>query len=119
MSEVRLEGVRKVYENGHVAVSDATFAAADGELRVLVGPSGCCKSTVLRMIAGLESITSGTLSIDGRVVNDVPPEDRDIAMVFQSYALVLLDEPLSNLDAKLRLSMRTEIAKLQRTLGAP
>jgi multiple sugar transport system ATP-binding protein len=185
MGDVRLEGVRKVYENGHVAVGEASFHAADGELLVLVGPSGCGKSTVLRMIAGLESITSGTLSIDGRVVNDVPPKDRDIAMVFQSYALYphmtvaenlafglklrkqpaseiaqrvqaaaeklglgeildrrpatlsggqrqrvalgralvrnpkvfLLDEPLSNLDAKLRLSMRTEIAKLQRTLG--
>ncbi len=185
MAEVRLEQVRKVYDNGYVAVSDASFTAADGELLVLVGPSGCGKSTVLRMIAGLESISSGTLSIDGRVVNDVAPKDRDIAMVFQSYALYphmtvaqnlgfglklrghppaevtqrieaaaaklglaeildrrpatlsggqrqrvalgralvrnpkvfLLDEPLSNLDAKLRLSMRTEIAKLQRSLG--
>jgi multiple sugar transport system ATP-binding protein len=186
MGEVRLEHVRKVYGNGHVAVAGADFQAANGELLVLVGPSGCGKSTLLRMIAGLESITEGTLSIDGRVVNACSPKDRDIAMVFQSYALYphmtveenlafglrlrgrpapeidrcvrevartleltellhsrpavlsggqrqrvalgraivrsprvfLLDEPLSNLDAKLRLSMRTEIARLQRTLRA-
>jgi multiple sugar transport system ATP-binding protein len=184
MAEVRLERVRKVYENGHVAVSAASFQAGDGELLVLVGPSGCGKSTLLRMIAGLEGITSGTLSIDGRIVNDVAPKDRDIAMVFQNYALYphmnvgenlafglklrklppaeiasrvraaaetlgltavlahrpgmlsggqrqrvalgraivrnpkvfLLDEPLSNLDAKLRLSTRMEIARLQRSL---
>ena len=87
MAEVRLDHVSKVYENGHVAVSDASFQADDGELLVLVGPSGCGKSTLLRMIAGLEGITRGTLAIDGRVVNDVPPKDRDIAMVFQNYAL--------------------------------
>ena len=186
MAEVRLDNVCKVYENGHVAVRDATFDVRDGELVVLVGPSGCGKSTLLRMIAGLETITRGTLAIDGRVVNDVPPKDRDIAMVFQNYALYphmsvaenlgfglklrrfpkpdiearvrsaagklglsgvlnhrpgmlsggqrqrvalgraivrdpkvfLLDEPLSNLDAKLRLSTRMEIARLQRSLGA-
>jgi len=185
MAAVRLEAVRKVYDNGHVAVAGASFDAAHGELLVLVGPSGCGKSTLLRMIAGLESITSGTLAIGERVVNDVPPRDRDIAMVFQNYALYphmtvaqnlafgltlrktaraeidqrvreaakllsldgmlaqkpaqlsggqrqrvalgralvrkpavfLLDEPLSNLDAKLRLSMRVEIAKLHRELG--
>jgi len=186
MGEVRLDQVRKVYGNGHVAIAGADFQVADGELLVLVGPSGCGKSTLLRMIAGLESITEGTLSIDGRVVNALSPKERDIAMVFQSYALYphmtvegnlafglrlrgrpaaeidrcvrdaarllgltelldhrpamlsggqrqrvalgraivrsprvfLLDEPLSNLDAKLRLSMRTEIAKLQRALRA-
>jgi multiple sugar transport system ATP-binding protein len=186
MAAVRLEAVRKVYPNGHVAVAGATFEAADGELLVLVGPSGCGKSTLLRMIAGLESVTSGTLSIGDRVVNDVPPRDRDIAMVFQNYALYphmsvagnlafgltlrnmgrdeiearvretaemldlsrvldrkpaqlsggqrqrvalgralvrkpavfLLDEPLSNLDAKLRLGMRVEIAKLHERAGA-
>jgi multiple sugar transport system ATP-binding protein len=185
MAAVRLDAVRKVYDNGHVAVAGATFDAAHGELLVLVGPSGCGKSTLLRMIAGLESITSGTLAIGERVVNDVPPRDRDIAMVFQNYALYphmtvaqnlafglalrktaraeidrrvheaakmlnldgvlaqkpaqlsggqrqrvalgralvrkpavfLLDEPLSNLDAKLRLGMRVEIAKLHRELG--
>jgi len=185
VASVKLENVRKVYPNGQVAVAGATFEARDAELLVLVGPSGCGKTTTLRMIAGLESATSGTLSIGERVVNDVKPADRDIAMVFQSYALYphmsvaenlafglklrgiagdeikrrvgeaaqmlglvdmlerqpralsggqrqrvalgralvrqpkvfLLDEPLSNLDAKLRLSMRVEIARLHRRLG--
>ncbi|MEA9750252.1 sn-glycerol-3-phosphate ABC transporter ATP-binding protein UgpC [Xanthomonas campestris pv. raphani] len=185
MAKVQLEGVRKVYENGQVAVQGASFEVADGELMVLVGPSGCGKSTLLRMIAGLEDISAGTLRIGDRVVNDVAPKDRDIAMVFQSYALYphmtvaenlafglklrghpkqviaervnnaaellgltpmldklpkamsggqrqrvalgramvresavfLLDEPLSNLDAKLRHSVRTEIAQLHRKLG--
>jgi len=184
MAAVRLDSVRKVYDNGRVAVAGASFDVAHGELLVLVGPSGCGKSTLLRMIAGLESITSGTLAIGERVVNDVSPRDRDIAMVFQNYALYphmtvaenlafglalrktpraeidqrvreaagmldlgsmlalkpaqlsggqrqrvalgralvrkpavfLLDEPLSNLDAKLRLTMRVEIAKLHRNL---
>ncbi len=186
MAGLRLENVRKVYDNGHVAVAGATFDVADGELVALVGPSGCGKSTLLRMVAGLESITSGQLCIGERVVNEVAPRDRDIAMVFQSYALYphmnvydnlafglrlrgaapaqldekvraaaatlelgalldrkpgqlsggqrqrvalgralvrnpqvfLLDEPLSNLDAKLRLSMRTEIGRLHRQLRA-
>ncbi|WP_434990643.1 ABC transporter ATP-binding protein [Xanthomonas melonis] len=185
MAKVQLEGVRKVYDNGQVAVQGASFEVADGELMVLVGPSGCGKSTLLRMIAGLEDISAGTLKIGERVVNDVAPKDRDIAMVFQSYALYphmtvaenlafglklrghpkqviaervsnaaellgltpmldklpkamsggqrqrvalgramvressvfLLDEPLSNLDAKLRHSVRTEIAQLHRKLG--
>jgi multiple sugar transport system ATP-binding protein len=186
MAGVKLEQVRKVYDNDHVAVAGASFEARDGELLVLVGPSGCGKTTTLRMIAGLETITSGSLSIGGRVVNEVKPADRDIAMVFQSYALYphmsvaenlafglklrgesretiakrvgeaadllglndmldrqpramsggqrqrvalgralvrqpqvfLLDEPLSNLDAKLRLTMRVEIARLHRRIGA-
>ncbi len=186
MAQVRLDNVQKRYDNGHVAVHGASFEVADGELLVLVGPSGCGKSTLLRMIAGLESISAGTLAIDGRVVNEVEPKERDIAMVFQNYALYphmtvaenlgfalklrgesperararieeaarmlelgdllerlpkqlsggqrqrvalgralvrdpkvfLLDEPLSNLDAKLRLSMRTEIARLHRALRA-
>ncbi len=185
MARVSLEGVRKVYDNGFVAVADATFDIADGELVVLVGPSGCGKSTMLRMIAGLESISAGTLRIGERVVNDVPPAARDIAMVFQNYALYphmsvrdnmafalklrneprteidrrvtqaadilgldavldrkprqlsggqrqrvalgraivrqpqvfLFDEPLSNLDAKLRVQTRKEIARLHRRLG--
>jgi multiple sugar transport system ATP-binding protein len=185
MATVRLDRVRKIYPNGHVAVDDASFDIAEGELLVLVGPSGCGKTTLLRMIAGLETISSGTLSIGGQVVNDIAPKDRDIAMVFQNYALYphmtvaenlgfglrlrgkeahdieqrvrdtarllelenrldavpaalsggqrqrvalgralvrepkvfLLDEPLSNLDAKLRLSMRVEIARLHRQLG--
>ena len=186
MAGLRLEQLRKVYDNGQVAVAGATFDVADGELVALVGPSGCGKSTLLRMVAGLESITSGMLRIGDRVVNEVAPRDRDIAMVFQSYALYphmnvydnlafslrlrgaapaqlddkvraaaatlelgallnrkprqlsggqrqrvalgralvrspqvfLLDEPLSNLDAKLRLSMRTEIGRLHRQLRA-
>ncbi|MBN8482433.1 MAG: sn-glycerol-3-phosphate ABC transporter ATP-binding protein UgpC [Xanthomonadales bacterium] len=185
MADLKLEALRKVYDNGHVAVAGATFDIADGEFLVLVGPSGCGKSTLLRMIAGLESISSGTLAIGGRVVNDVAPKDRDIAMVFQSYALYphmsvydnlafglklrdvpraevdrrvreaaqtlelasmlerkpgqlsggqrqrvalgralvrdpsvfLLDEPLSNLDARLRLGMRVELARLHRRVG--
>ena len=87
MAKVRLDKLRKVYPNGHVGVAEASFEIADGELLVLVGPSGCGKTTLLRMIAGLESISGGTLSIGERVVNDVAPKDRDIAMVFQNYAL--------------------------------
>src|SRR5262249_655723 len=87
MAEVRLDNVRKVYPNGFVAVAGATLAVAEPRILVLVGPSGCGKTTTLRMIAGLESVTSGILSIGSRVVNDVAPKDRDIAMVFQSYAL--------------------------------
>ncbi|NBB85652.1 MAG: sn-glycerol-3-phosphate ABC transporter ATP-binding protein UgpC [Bacteroidetes bacterium] len=185
MARVKLEQVRKVYENGYVAVHGADFEVRDGEFLVLVGPSGCGKSTMLRMIAGLEAITEGRLFIGDSVVNDVPPKDRDIAMVFQNYALYphmtvfdnmgfglklrkfdqerlrerveqaadilgiesildrkpkqlsggqrqrvavgraivrkpqvfLFDEPLSNLDAKLRVQMRTEISKLHRQLG--
>ncbi|HEY4530837.1 MAG TPA: sn-glycerol-3-phosphate ABC transporter ATP-binding protein UgpC [Luteimonas sp.] len=185
MAQVRLEHVRKVYPDGYVAVHDASFEAGDGELLVLVGPSGCGKSTLLRMIAGLETVDGGTVSIGSRVVNDVAPRDRDIAMVFQNYALYphmtvaanlafglklrgmaraaidarvaeaartlgledmlgrkpaalsggqrqrvalgralvrqpqvfLLDEPLSNLDARLRAAMRVEIARLHRSLG--
>ena len=186
MAPVTLQGVRKVYEDGFVAVHGVDLEVADGEFVVLVGPSGCGKSTTLRMIAGLEAITAGTLSIGARVVNDVPPAQRDIAMVFQSYALYphmtvrdnlgfalrlqkkpkaeiatrvgtvadtlgltpmldrtprqlsggqrqrvaigraivrepevfLFDEPLSNLDAKLRSQMRREIAALHRRIGA-
>ena len=87
MAAVCLDQLRKVYPNGHVGVAGASFEIADGELLVLVGPSGCGKTTLLRMIAGLESISGGTLSIDGRVVNETAPKDRDIAMVFQNYAL--------------------------------
>ena len=186
MARVTLDGIQKEYDNGFVAVHDASFEVADGEFVVLVGPSGCGKSTTLRMIAGLETISNGTLSIGDRVVNDVAPKDRDIAMVFQNYALYphmnvfdnmafglklrkfpkaeieervnraadilgldavldrkpkalsggqrqrvalgraivrkpsvfLFDEPLSNLDAKLRVQTRTEISKLHKQLGA-
>jgi len=185
MSHVVFESVGKQYENGFEAVTDLNLEIEQGEFLVMVGPSGCGKSTTLRMIAGLESITSGSISIGDRVVNDLPPKDRDIAMVFQNYALYphmtvydniafslklaklpkseinervqnaanilelndlldrkpaklsggqrqrvamgraivrrpqlfLLDEPLSNLDAKLRVQMRGEITDLQREVG--
>ena len=90
MASVTLKAVRKVYQQGGrdvIAVHGVDLEVADGELVVLVGPSGCGKSTTLRMVAGLESISSGEVHIDGRLVNDVPANDRDIAMVFQSYAL--------------------------------
>jgi multiple sugar transport system ATP-binding protein len=185
VSRIALEGITKRYQDGTTAVRSLDLSIADGELMVLVGPSGCGKTTALRMVAGLEEITEGTILIDGRPVNDMEPRDRDIAMVFQSYALYphltvrdnmgfslkyrktpkqeirrrvdeaarileleellgrkprqlsggqrqrvamgraivrqprafLMDEPLSNLDAKLRVQMRAEIAKLQRSLG--
>ena len=185
MAEMRLAGVSKVYASGFRAVSDVSLDIADGELLVLVGPSGCGKSTLLRMIAGLEDITEGVIEIDGRIVNSDTPRERDIAMVFQNYALYphmtvrknigyalklgkvpkaeatkrvedtaamleltdlldrkpgalsggqrqrvamgraivrepaafLMDEPLSNLDARLRVQMRAEIIQLQRDLG--
>ena len=185
MATVVLDNVNKVYENGYHAIHDLNLDINESEFLVLVGPSGCGKSTALRMIAGLESITDGEMKIGDRVVNDVEPKDRDIAMVFQNYALYphmsvydnigfalklakvpkeeidkrvrkaaeileltvnldrkpgqlsggqrqrvamgraivrqpaafLMDEPLSNLDAKLRVQMRAEIAALQRELG--
>jgi len=186
MADVVLKSVTKVFDKSVVAVKDANLDVADKEFVVLVGPSGCGKSTTLRMIAGLEEVTQGEIYIDGRLVNDVPPKDRDIAMVFQNYALYphmsvydnmafglklrkypkaeinervreaaailgidnlldrkpkalsggqrqrvavgraivrkpkvfLFDEPLSNLDAKFRVTMRTEISKLHQQLGA-
>jgi multiple sugar transport system ATP-binding protein len=185
MATVDLLQVNKVYENGFHAVKDLTLDVRDGEFMVLVGPSGCGKTTALRMVAGLEEITSGTLRIGGKVVNDETPRDRDIAMVFQNYALYphmsvaenigfglrlrklpkaeveakvketaeilgltdwlgrkpgqlsggqrqrvamgraivrepsvfLMDEPLSNLDAKLRVQMRAEVQRIQRRIG--
>ena len=87
MATVTLDRTNKVYENGYQAIHDLSLDIEDGEFLVLVGPSGCGKSTALRMIAGLESITSGEMRIGDRVVNDVEPKDRDIAMVFQNYAL--------------------------------
>ena len=185
MAELTIANAGKVYGNDVQAISDLSLDVADGEFVVLVGPSGCGKSTLLRMIAGLETITSGEIRIGDRVVNDLEPADRDIAMVFQNYALYphmtvfnnmayglrnrrtpaaeierrvrdaarlleiepfldrtprqlsggqrqrvamgraivrkpaafLFDEPLSNLDAKLRVQMRVEIRKLQRELG--
>src|ERR1043166_7576484 len=93
MAEIRLENVDKFFPGRHRreapfhAVKSLTLAAGEGGLLVLLGPSGCGKSTTLRMIAGLEEVSGGTISIGGRVVNDAPPKDRDIAMVFQNYAL--------------------------------
>src|SRR5919206_4405494 len=87
MASVRLEGVRKTYPNGHVAAQGLDLEIADGEFMVLVGPSGCGKSTALRMIAGLETPTGGRIVIGDRDVTSLPPQERDIAMVFQTYAL--------------------------------
>ena len=185
MAQIILEHVEKAYTGGVKAVDDLSLDIKDGEFMVFVGPSGCGKSTALRSIAGLEEITSGTIAIGGRVVNDLPPKDRDIAMVFQNYALYphmtveqnlafglqqrktakseirrrvtevarmlgleeylkrkpaalsggqrqrvamgraivrepqafLMDEPLSNLDAKLRVSMRASLSQLHERLG--
>jgi multiple sugar transport system ATP-binding protein len=123
MAKVQLQGVRKVYDNGQVAVKDATFEVADGELMVLVGPSGCGKSTLLRMVAGLEEISGGTLTIGDRVVNDVAPKDRDIAMVFQSYALYPHMTVAENLAFGLKLrghdkaTIDKRIAEAAQTLG--
>jgi multiple sugar transport system ATP-binding protein len=186
VASVKLENVKKVFDGGVVAVQDVNIDVQDREFAVLVGPSGCGKTTTLRMIAGLEEATEGSIYIGDRLVNDVPPKDRDIAMVFQNYALYphmtvydnmafglklrkypkqeikqrvheaaqilgiedlldrkpkalsggqrqrvavgraivrkpkvfLFDEPLSNLDAKLRVQMRTEISKLHQRLEA-
>jgi multiple sugar transport system ATP-binding protein len=186
MAKVVLENVWKIYPKDVVAVNDVNLEIEDREFLVLVGPSGCGKSTTLRMVAGLEEISRGAIYIDGRKINDVPPKDRDIAMVFQNYALYphmtvyknmafglklrkypkaeidqrvreaagilsiqellerkpkelsggqrqrvavgraivrkpkafLFDEPLSNLDAKMRVQMRTEISKLHTRLAA-
>jgi sn-glycerol 3-phosphate transport system ATP-binding protein len=185
MANVALRNVRKAYPNGFEAIKGVDFEIGDGALCVLVGPSGCGKSTLLRMVAGLETVSSGEIDIGGRIVNRIEPADRDIAMVFQNYALYphmsvydnmayglrnrgmpkseietrvqeaarilelsamlrrkpgqlsggqrqrvamgraivrqpkvfLFDEPLSNLDAKLRIAMRVEIRKLQRRLS--
>jgi multiple sugar transport system ATP-binding protein len=185
MAAIELDRLTKVYPDGTRAVSELDIEIADGEFIVLVGPSGCGKTSALRMVAGLEPISGGTVRIGGRVVNDLPPKNRDIAMIFQNYALYphmsafkniafglkmrkvprpeivsrvgdaakvlglegvmpkrprtlsggqrqrvamgraivrepqafLMDEPLSNLDAKLRVEMRAEIARLQRDLG--
>src|ERR1044071_8745378 len=87
MAAVTLSSVRKTYDNGHVAVHSADIAAHDGELLVLVGPSGCGKSTLLRLIAGLEEVSAGRIDVGARDVTHLAPRDRDIAMVFQSYAL--------------------------------
>src|SRR5919204_8882 len=103
MAEVTLENVVKVYPDGTEAVSDLSLEIANGELVVFVGPSGCGKTTLLRMIAGLEEITSGTIRIGERVVNKLPPRERDVAMVFQNYALYPHKSVYDNLAFPLRL----------------
>ncbi len=115
---VVLEGVRKEYENGVVAVHGVDLTVRAGEFVVLVGPSGCGKSTTLRMVAGLESITSGQLTIAGRVVNDVPPSDRDIAMVFQSYALYPHMSVRDNMAFALKLRKRPAVEIAERVSAA-
>src|SRR3954451_10080340 len=114
MARVTLRNVAKSYPGGVHAVRDFNLEIADGELVVFVGPSGCGKSTTLRMIAGLEEITGGTISIGDRVVNDVPPKDRDIAMVFQSYALYPHMTVRQNLEfgLKIRKTPKAEMNRL-------
>ena len=115
---VALQGVRKEYESGVVAVHGVDLAVEAGEFVVLVGPSGCGKSTTLRMVAGLESITAGRLTIGGRVVNDVPPSDRDIAMVFQSYALYPHMSVRDNMAFALKLRKRSSAEIAERVNAA-
>jgi multiple sugar transport system ATP-binding protein len=115
---VRLAGLRKEYESGVVAVHGVDLDVRAGEFVVLVGPSGCGKTTTLRMVAGLESISTGTLTIGGRVVNDVPPAERDIAMVFQTYALYPHMTVRENLAFALRLRKRPAAEIAQRVAGA-
>src|SRR6266545_3266181 len=112
MADVVLDKIRKAY-GSNVVIESLDLAIQDREFMVLVGPSGCGKSTALRMIAGLEEITGGTVSIGGRVVNDVPPKDRDIAMVFQSYALYPHMTVRQNLEfgLKIRKTPKDEMAR--------
>ncbi len=111
MAQVTLTNVTKIFPGGVKAVDGINLAIRDGELLVLVGPSGCGKSTTLRMVAGLEELSGGEIAIDGRVVNDVPPKDRDIAMVFQNYALYPHMSVYKNMafSLKLRKMPRREI----------
>src|SRR5688500_6065318 len=120
MAAVTLQGVRKVYEGGVVAVHGVDLEVADGEFVVLVGPSGCGKSTTLRMIAGLESLSGGHIEIGGRVVDEMAPAERDVAMVFQSYALYPHMTVRENLSFALRLRRRPkeEIANRVRETAA-
>ncbi len=118
MANVKLDNLKKEYEGGVVAVKGVSVEIKDKEFVVLVGPSGCGKSTTLRMIAGLEDISSGTLTIDQKIVNDVPPKDRDIAMVFQNYALYPHMSVYENMafGLKLRKFPKDEIDKRVRDL---
>src|ERR1700693_405376 len=113
MAEIALEHITKRYDDGYEAVKDMNLDVADGEFMILVGPSGCGKSTALRMVAGLEDITDGELKIGGEVVNDKAPKDRDIAMVFQNYALYPHMTVFENMSVglKLRKFPKEEIRK--------
>ena len=113
MASISLEGIGKIYEGGTRALTDINLEINDGEFMVLVGPSGCGKSTLLRMIAGLEDITEGSLSIGENVVNDIPPKDRNIAMVFQNYALYPHMTVFDNMafGLKLRKMPKDEVAR--------
>ena len=108
MAEIVLDGVTKVFPDGYEAVKDVSLEIGDGEFMILVGPSGCGKSTALRMIAGLEDITEGDLKIGGEVVNDLAPKDRDIAMVFQNYALYPHMTVRDNIAFALKLAKRSK-----------
>src|SRR5579863_6158668 len=118
MAQIVLDHVEKVYPGGHRALDDLSLEVREGEFMVLVGPSGCGKSTALRSIAGLEEVTDGTIKIGDRVVNDLPPKDRDIAMVFQNYALYPHMSVADNLafGLKLRNAPKAEIRR--RVAGA-
>ena len=109
MAEVILDKVKKVYEGGIIAVQESSLHINDREFMVLVGPSGCGKSTTLRMIAGLEDITEGTIYIGGRVINDIAPKDRDIAMVFQNYALYPHMNVFDNISFGLKLRIMPKL----------
>src|SRR5205809_1017928 len=111
MAEVTLENVKKVYADGTEAVKDLSLQIADGELVVFVGPSGCGKTTALRMVAGLEEISSGTITIGGQVVNQLPPRERDVARVFQNYALYPHKTVYDNLACPLRLRGRVAVMR--------
>ena len=113
MAQVLLKDVKKIYDNDFVAVRDINLSVNDKEFIVIVGPSGCGKTTILRMIAGLEEITEGTVVISDRIVNDVPPKDRNIAMVFQNYALYPHMTVFQNMafSLKLRKYPKAEIKK--------
>src|SRR5690349_13111296 len=117
MATITLEGVTKRYADGTTAVRELSLEIADGEFVILVGPSGCGKSTALRMIAGLEEITTGTLRIGGEVVNQVDPRDRDIAMVFQNYALYPHMSVRDNMGFALRLA-KVDRAAIAETVEA-
>ena len=121
MAEIALEKLTKVYADGTRAVSSLDLAVADGEFVVLVGPSGCGKTTALRMIAGLETVSEGTVRIGGEIVNDLPPKDRDVAMVFQNYALYPHMSAYDNMAFALKMrgvpkAERAEFMRMLRTL---